>query len=649
MKRFLIILVAGLLLPASLFAQHTRSGHDWTVHSSSYSFNMTVIAQVQLNGTVDSELEIGAFCGEECRGTATSQYETSLSRYNWYLTIHGDTEGDPISFFVRKQGVELEAVTAYSTTFSINGIIGNPINPQIINFTTSAPQNNYLLVTDPSQLVAGRNYLFSATEVLDVTNAMAITLDSWTINVSADGSATLRNVSNDETLNGYLFVQCEFIYGVHATLNITDATALYVVPSDSILTVNELSTVNAGNLILEDGAQLVNASPNVQATLQKNITAYADVDDAEGYYTLAAPLNSTEVASSSNMTVFDYDLYEFDETDLVHEEWRNYKAAGNFDSFTPGRGYLYANSHDLTLNFFGTMNNSNENITLTYTDARNDELVGCNLIGNPYPHVIYKGQGGAIDDTRLADGYYLLSYDGAWQAKTCTDPIQPGVGILVMAFEAGDFTIVKTNNQATTESKNRRDLGNDRGRLSLSVSNGASKDVAYLYGEKDGRGLKKISHMNSRVPELSFYCNRERYAIASYDDDEAFMDIRFDNRVAATYTLTWDVADWHGEHPYLIDNITGAEIDLLSMSDYTFEATVHEHPYRFKMVFGDAIEESGSALPVLQGEGPIQVFDMTGRVVMRKDSVSTLSTEGLAPGVYLVRWIDGNTQKIVVR
>lgn len=648
MKRFFVIVMAGLFLSIGLYAQHTRPGHDWTVNSSAYDFNMTIIAQVQQDGVENPSLEIGAFCGEECRGTAMAKYESVLNKYVWYVIIHGNSD-DLINFYVRQAGVELDAETTYSIVFTPNNIIGNPSNPIAINFTSSAP-HDYLLVTDSSQLVAGRNCLFSATKVLDVTNATAITIESWDIDVNADGTSRLVNLSTDEILEGYLFVQCVFISGAYDILDVTNAQTMYVVPSGSTLTVNELNTVNVSNLIVEDGAQLVNASPNVLATLQKNISAYTDADEAEGWYTVAAPLTAAGVALSSNLTAFDYDLYEFDETNLTHEEWRNYKVDGNFNNFTPGRGYLYANDHDVTLNMFGYLNTSNVTVTMTYTTDRPDEMKGFNLIGNPYPHVIYKGQGAAIDDSRLAAGYYFLSNDGTWQTKTYTDPIQPGMGILVMTSEAGNLNIVKTTAQATSESSSKRDSGTGMGRIALSVGNGDSEDVAYLYGGTDKRNLKKISHLNNHLPELSFYCDQQRYAIAYCDGGD--IPVRFDNRMASTFVMTWDVSDWQGEHPYLIDNFTGATVDMLSMQDYTFEASGNEHPFRFRLVLGNGFEDGGIINHSLQGEGILHVYDIMGRVVLCSDDASTASTEGLAPGVYVVRWIDGNnvsTQKIVVR
>ena len=387
-------------------------------------------------------------------------------------------------------------------------------------------------------------------------------------------------------------------------------------------------------------------------TSRQSISAYADVNEADGWYTVAAPLKAAGVVSSSNMTAFEYDLYEFDETNLTNEEWRNFKLPENFKDFTPGRGYLYANNHDMTLNLFGTLNVSNTSIDLTYTAGRIDDLKGFNLIGNPYPHVIYKGQGAAIDDNRLSDGYYLLSNDGAWQVKTYSDPILPGQGALVMTVEAGDFTIVKTTAVATAESSASKGRSTGLGRIALRVNDGASEDVAYLYGTKEGSSLRKISHLDNEFPELSFYLDRERFAIAHVDDSVAAVEVRFDNRRVATYTMTWDLSEWQGGHPYLIDHFTGVKVDMLTMQEYSFEARGDEPSFRFQLVLDKALEGSVTVFPDFQGEGIFQVIDLTGRVVYSQQGGNVIDTRGLAPSVYVVRLIEGDrerTEKILVR
>ena len=52
------------------------------------------------------------------------------------------------------------------------------------------------------------------------------------------------------------------------------------------------------------------------------------------------------------------------------------------------------------------------------------------------------------------------------------------------------------------------------------------------------------------------------------------------------------------------------------------------------------------------GSGTLQVIDMMGRVIVCRDAMHCVSTSGMAPGVYVLRLINGNDvkmQKIVIR
>jgi hypothetical protein len=55
---------------------------------------------------------------------------------------------------------------------------------------------------------------------------------------------------------------------------------------------------------------------------------------------------------------------------------------------------------------------------------------------------------------------------------------------------------------------------------------------------------------------------------------------------------------------------------------------------------------------IINGEGTLQVVDMTGRVIRCTDGVHTVSTNGMPAGVYVLRLIDGDvirTQKMVIQ
>ena len=118
---------------------------------------------------------------------------------------------------------------------------------------------------------------------------------------------------------------------------------------------------------------------------------------------------------------------------------------------------------------------------------------------------------------------------------------------------------------------------------------------------------------------------------------------------------------------HLIDNLTGNDIDLLDVArnvstvpTYTFNAKTTDYASRFKLVFvcEDANDNETFAFInngniIVNGEGTLQVIDMTGRVIVsRSGHTRCVPTSGMTPGVYVLRLINGDdikVQKIVVR
>jgi len=742
-----LTLTLAIALSLRVIANNEFPDHHWQPVVTAH--NMTATFSIRINGVLQSspDLEMGVFAGEVCRSSfhlvefpfIPGQFITE--GYN----IYGE-EGEVLTFRLYDHGTEreMDVVTDYTLPWVANGIVGNAQYPQAIDFF-SVTSNYYVLITDESQLVAGRSYLI-ATGFDETVKAMGTqgsgervaaditcanrkaylapglnsdaceftlggetgswifydaveegyiatngngdlltktTVDEaaqWVVTVNPSGAAKLSNVNwetyvtyddgvgddenpafycDNEPYSLYLLAKCELVNGSVASLSVSDPSEMYVVESGNTLTVVDLSTVNVSNLIIEDGAQLINASEGVLATMQKAVTGYNDVTVSDGWYTLASPMVAAAVETGSNLVYPDYDLYAFDEINLTHEEWRNYKnnSNNNFTSFEAGRGYLYANGTTFTPIFKGTLNHTDVTFPLTYTDARPDELKGFNLIGNPFPHTIYKGVGAAIDDSRLASGYYMLTNSGEWIAKTYEDPILPGVGVLVQTSIAGNLSISKSTATATGESSSR--IGT-MSRLAIRLSDGTSQDVAYLY-TNEGRGLVKINHFNTETPALSILQDNDKFAIAHVEEDCESVDIYFDNRRASTFTLVVNPMDWEGHYLHLIDNITGADVNLLRTPIYTFETTGKEYPLRFRLVLQGTDDPTepfaffdGSDWRVFNtGEATLQVMDVLGRMVSSEtiDGNASINVSSLHTGVYVLRLMNGDevrTQKIVI-
>ena len=188
-------------------------------------------------------------------------------------------------------------------------------------------------------------------------------------------------------------------------------------------------------------------------------------------------------------------------------------------------------------------------------------------------------------------------------------------------------------------------------------TNSSSAIVSFNEGSELGKFYFGTQNANIYLPQ-----GGKDYAIA-FSDKQGEVPVHFKAKENGTYTISVNPEDVEMEYLHLIDNLTGNDIDLLRTPYYTFEGRTTDYANRFKLVFG-AGESAGEAACepfafisdgeiILLGEGMVQVIDMTGRIITSVEtSYYGVSTNGMAPGVYVLRLINGDdvkTQKIVVK
>ena len=110
--------------------------NHWTPEGANYSGVMSVYSVIQIDGIeqYSDQLEVGAFCGDECRGSAIAGEFYLTHRYLAILTIYGET-GHQLTFklYDHNTGQEYEPASQETITFIEDGY-GNPIEPYILNF-----------------------------------------------------------------------------------------------------------------------------------------------------------------------------------------------------------------------------------------------------------------------------------------------------------------------------------------------------------------------------------------------------------------------------------------------------------------------------------------------------------------------------------
>ena len=106
---------------------------------------------------------------------------------------------------------------------------------------------------------------------------------------------------------------------------------------------------------------------------------------------------------------------------------------------------------------------------------------------------------------------------------------------------------------------------------------------------------------------------------------------------------------------HLFDRLTGEDVNLFTTPEYSFIASLADAENRFVVRFSETSAndifayQSGSDV-IVNGNGELQVFDVTGRMVMNIQ-VNGVQTVNMPNGVYVFKMIGDkvNTQKIVVR
>lgn len=292
-------------------------------------------------------------------------------------------------------------------------------------------------------------------------------------------------------------------------------------------------------------------------TFTKEINAYTNDG---GYYLLSFP--TLEVSPEEVEHMFDniYDLYAFDESQP--QEWLNYKAE-NF-SLEPGKGYLYANSQDVTLSLNSTLYNGSGEVTLFKTvEAAN---AGWNLVGNPFAVTAY-----------LDRDFYVMNADGSEIIAAERDYIAPLEGVFVVAESNGEILTFST----TPSTKGQR--------LVLDLSKGTSISSATtvidcaIVSFTDGSMLPKLQ-IKENSSKLFIRQDGKEYAVVNAGN-VGEIPVSFKAESNGKYTISAHIQGVNFGYLHLIDTFTNSEIDLLSTSFYSFEASTSDNDERFKVVF----------------------------------------------------------------
>ena len=393
-------------------------------------------------------------------------------------------------------------------------------------------------------------------------------------------------------------------------------------------------TNTTGNIAGQTFAFYKKIVPTETYTL--NVNGYGE-SETNGYVLLASPVYvKTE---TTGMTTGEFDLYYFNQSEVGYE-WRNFEVEEGQFNLIPGKGYLYASQESTTLTFTGTPYSGDGSVSLVKDN--NAVWSGWNLVGNPFGETAY-----------IDRDFYVMNEAGTEiLTDVCTGAVEAMQGVFVIAEEDDETLTFST--EAPEAAANVT--------LNLSQNRGAVIDRTIVrFGE--GRQLPKFQ-LNTESTKLYIPQGNNDYAIVC-SDAQGEMPVNFKAQNNGTYTISVNAENVEMEYLHLIDNMTGADIDLLATPSYTFDANTTDYANRFRLVFnGNTVNENGNETFAYfngsewsisnTGRATLQVVDVLGRIVSSEsiNGNTTLSTTNLKDGVYMFRLVNGENvkvQKVVVK
>lgn len=646
-----------------VFNDQTFYFHGWTTDAN----DVTNLIRANSSYTIRQDVTFHA---------VYYQPEVGLVAEKHYAKVNGnltDWSGDYLIVYeegnVAFNGA-LETLDAASNTVEVtisNGIIiasSDEVNSA--KFTIAAVEGGYSIKSASGKYI-GKNADGNGLDEHETTaykNSISYNEDNGEIDIIGEGGAYLRfnktsgqnrfryykssTYTDQQPIQLYKYVGSVSNLYTRIFMNETADNITIVgpsiIPNGSVLNVASITNnLGADRLLVDEGGQLV-TSNNVNATVRKTITPYAEEHGTDNYYLIASPVDDLNPATAG-MTVDNFDLYAFDQS-AQGEEWQNYKA----DDFNlaAGQGYLYANDYGGFINMGGIMAATANGVTISQASGK--PFAGWNLIGNPYPC-----------NVTINKPFYRLAEGGAALATEATDnsvAIAPMEGVFVCADGTETVSFAKAPTTSTTGGRNL---------LSMRVSrNRSSKDdrvdtdnAIVRFGE--GGLLRKLV-LNPDLSQLYVAQDGIDYAIVNAEA-EGELPVSFRAATNGSYTLSVAAEGVTMRYLHLIDLKTGADVDLLQTPYYTFTAQTTDYESRFRLVFatgsstssetGNFAYYNGSQWVVSsEADATLQVVDMMGRVLSSQTVNGNAQVSiDRAAGVYLLRLINGSdvkVQKIII-
>lgn len=373
--------------------------------------------------------------------------------------------------------------------------------------------------------------------------------------------------------------------------------------------------------------------------------------------------------------------------------------------FIPGKGYMMAISQDSYMNSTGTLNRGA--VTIKVTNSTDNSIPhpdwstwpsydwGSNLVGNPYQAYLDLDLVSTTTVNPGLDKFWVYDADvkegtmkGLYKPYTKGASQNPAIPSRYIHPHQG-FFVVYTPGSGDPATKDMT--------FNYNMATATTNEYSYYRNDDDGQpkyplvnlyvrdtvgntdiaivefnrpelgGVPKVNNLRNADFKLYARMNNEDYGLLFTPEFTERVPLFFKTPDDGTYTLSWE--RYHGNFAsmLLIDNITGAQYDMLHNDSYTFEAHATDYAARFYIVFSvtDVDEQEDVNEPfvyyngygwVVDGQGQLELVDMLGHVLYTNylgGEQTLVHFDGIAAGMYLLRLVDGSrllkAQKIVIK
>ena len=531
-------------------------------------------------------------------------------------------------------------------------------------------------------------------------NSYAIISSDYSTGTNGNVTACYLQADADVTIDGATDTAVSEILVTAGNTLTVDGTSSLTVTGDF----TNSGTVTLNSTSDDFSSLIVSGAVTGDITYNRFVNSYND-GFGGGWDLVGSPTVMTIAdfitANGANIEVLGSD-YAFSQYDNAIGDWIRYETASQTGSFTTGQGYSMAtNAGDgATVAFTGAMQTADQSIDIINNNGVNGVGRRWNLVSNPFPSYIDGSAFLTANATIISDVYTgVYGWDGSdyviynqldfnsnvsiapgqgfWVAAASTVSAQLGfTADLRTVSGSGDFV---TGPQLLTYS------------VGLKLYNGESQQAATKFYFRDGLSLdldpgydagafNQSTKLSTRLPqgtqETAFA--RNAMGMDAMQNTRVPLEIRQNAGQAFRVSIA-DMELPEDIYVYLEDTLNGT---LTSLKDGDFELVAQSNLSgvdRFFIVFkSNSVLSNGDTLGInalnvykantdsfvtIAGISPelgklnVSLYNILGQTVREKalnaaTATQTISTDGLASGLYMVQIKSGNqttVKKVIVK